>query len=329
VYGLLAKELEGPFDLTIVHQDPINLELSQIARKATDFAVGWSMWESTTLSNMDYTAQCNARERFRNLDLMLGYDLVSVGAFRPYVPRAKLSQLQGGSDPEFWEYQERDWHSERFGFCMNGALHARKNPFSAIRAFRALKMAEPERFAGAELHLKNSVDSMRSVKSQLEDWCPKLRLHYGMWPAETLRSFYQSQHCLLAPSMGEGKNVPALEMQATGGLVIATNFGGHTVWQNPAYTHLLKWEDCAMDEAHPKSRAAKADEQHLAELMWDAYTNREKSRQMANLAAQVIPQACSWDSVVERLFLKIKEYRPEVFYKAMACRRSDTSDGLT
>ena len=140
----------------------------------------------------------------------------------------------------------------------------------------------------------------------MEQWCPKLRIHYTSWPQEVLKKFYAAQHVLLAPSRGEGKNVPAMEMMTTGGTVIATNFGGHTQWLNRDYAYPLDYELSKVNGIDGCLWAS-AKKEHLKELMWHTYTHREEVREKAHRASQAIPEMCSWDSVVERLMLLLSK----------------------
>ncbi len=305
VAGLLTKRLEAPFDLMIHHVDPAQLGISVEARRAAKVAVGWTMWEYTSLDN------CNGRrglkKRLKTYDAVLGYDSVTTGALKPYITTAKQGTLQGGFWPDEWRYTPRDWRSPRFGFCMVGQLHQRKDPFVAIQAFKELKEEYPEEFEPAELHLKTNVPGLHMA---MEQWVPKLRVHYATWPAEVLREFYAAQHVLLAPSRGEGKNLPCLEMMATGGTVIATNWGGHTQWLAGSYAYPLDYTLAAESPATPNCQSARASKDHLKQLMLHVFRNRDEAARKAETAARLIPEMCNWDAVVERLFTQLGNLVP-------------------
>src|SRR6266566_7901501 len=132
VARLLTRRLVAPFDVLLHHTDPGQLMLTPEARRAAKVTVAWTMWETSTLDNLK-----NRRllpKKLKSYDLILGYDSVCAEAFRPYVRTSKLEILQGGFWPEDWKYVERNWFSDRFGFCMVGQLHERKDPFAAIQA---------------------------------------------------------------------------------------------------------------------------------------------------------------------------------------------------
>lgn len=304
VARLLTKRLEPPFDVLLHHADPGQLGISPQARDAADLTVAWTMWEFKTLDNC--RGKSSLRKRLKHYDAVIGYDQVSTDALTPYVP-GKLGTVQGGYWPDVWRPTPRDWHGKRFSFCMVGALHGRKNPFAAIEAFKQLKEEHPE-FAPAELHLKTVEPGLHKA---MEQWVPGLYIHYETWPEQVLRQFYASQHVLLAPSRGEGKNMPALEMLSTGGTVIATNWGGHQQWLSSQYAYPLNFELTPISGGLPDCLAAEADRDHLKALMWQAFTNRTEAKRKGELASQVIPEMCGWEPVIERLFLKLASLVPK------------------
>lgn len=302
IAALFTKELEAPFDLAIIHTDPAQMECTPEMRGAVRCVVGWTMWEYTTLDNL-YMNRRSLKKRLANFDGYISYDQVTADAHAKYLGKGTASIIQqGGFDPELWPEQPRVWDEDRFGFCMVGALHNRKDPFVAIQAFRELKTEYPEEFEPAELHLKTNVPGLHP---QMEEWTPKLRVHYTTWPADTLRRFYKEQHVLLAPSRGEGKNMPALEMMSTGGTVIATNWGGHQQWLNSSYAYPLNYV-LRPEDKYPDCMSARADKDHLKELMLHVFRNRAEARAKGELAAKTIPAMCSWDAVLDRLFLQLR-----------------------
>lgn len=298
---LLTKELQTPFDLIIKHVDPDSLSLNEQERTAGQTIIGWTMWEYTNLRNSEGVD--TLRERLKLFDAIVCYDQVTQEAFREFYD-GPLPIVQGGFWPEDWEFQERDWTSDRFGFCLVGALHSRKDPFVAIDAFRELKEEKGEAFEGAELHLKTNIQTLHP---ELENFVPKLRIHYAVWSNEVLKTFYSKQHVLISSSRGEGKNMPALEFQSTGGAVIVTDWGGHKEWLSENYGYGLDYVLRPVSPEFPTTFNARASKDHLKELMWHAYTHRDEVEAKATLASEIIPEKCSWDSVVKNLFYALED----------------------
>jgi glycosyltransferase involved in cell wall biosynthesis len=317
VLSLLGKRLEAPFDLMIHHVDPMQLGLLSQERTASTVTLAWSMWEYTNFANLK--GRSKLRQALRNYDIVLGYDTVTADCFKPVVNSAKtaVAVLQGGFLPENWPKVERDWFSNRFGFCMTGMLSERKDPFVTIMAFKELKEEYPEEFEPAELHLKTMSPGLHSA---MEQWVPKLRVHYASWPEDVLKQFYATQHVLCAPSRGEGKNMPALEFQSMGGAVIATNWGGHTGWLSDEYAYPLNYKLMPLD-GNNKVSNARADKDHMKALMLHTFRNRSEVKHKADLASEIIPQMMSWDTKVAQLYKKVAELVPgkgqEIYQKSL------------
>jgi hypothetical protein len=267
------------------------------------------------------------RKRLRWFDLVLGYDPVSLAALEPYIT-AKVHRgiLQGGFDAGEWKKTERDWFGERFGFIMHGALNDRKQPWTAIQAFNELKFERGAEFEGATLALHTNMPGKLFPELNAPFEKQKIRVFVDAFDKPTLDDFYASAHCLLAPSRGEGKNLPALEFQAAGGVVAATNFGGHTMWLNGDYAYPLDYELAPTFPGKPwAAHDARVSVAHLKEVIWHIFTHRGEARQKAELASRVIPQMCDWSVVLENLFRRIGDQvtgpGPEVAALALACRR--------
>lgn len=347
ILPLLLKPLEPPFDLIINHWDPSNISIAEPARRCTRLAVAWSMWEFAGSpgypdhldkeGNPDPVAANpgagfkyfrmqtgTMRKRLKWYDLVLGYDQVTLDAFDPYLPKhVARGVLQGGYEAGHWRPAERDWHGDRFGFIMHGALNSRKVPFLTVEAFRTLKEEQPG-FAGATLSLHTVVPGLfTEMNDILEPF--KIRVFYEIFSDQVLQSFYKLNHCLLAPSRGEGKDLPALEMMSTGGVVAASNFGGHTGWMSDQYAYPLDYQlgptfQDKLDGPHD----ARVSVETLKDAMWHVYTHRSEAREKGAIAARTIPSMCDWSVVVEDLFRRIRDLCPHngsiIYDMAQRCR---------
>jgi glycosyltransferase involved in cell wall biosynthesis len=299
VAELFCKELKPPFDLYLHHVDPGQLGISEGARRASSITVAHTMWEYTSMDNL--TGRSKLRKKLRDYDLVVGYDQVTTAALAPYVSTSAAT-VQGGYWPQNWPARPRDWHARTLKFCMVGALGPRKDPFVAIEAFRQLREEHPE--LDVELHVKTVSPGLHS---RMQDVIPGLKLYYEVWPEQVLRDFYYSQHVLIAPSRGEGKNMPALEMLSTGGTVIATNWGGMTQWLSPAIGYPLDYTLEPLTPAAPDCRWAKASIEHLKALMLHCCTHRDELARKGDTAGSLIPDMCAWPRVVDRLMERVGE----------------------
>lgn len=329
--GLFTKTLEGPFDLTINHWSPGELGLRPEAREMTRCAVAWTMWEfagHTDPETGKYTSglipHCNKRgtlrKRLELFDLILGYDSVTTEVLGPYVPKRRgkkgdgvpVGVLQGGYESGDWRKNgNRDWFTETdFMFGMHGALGPRKNAWLVVQAFNELKHEHPEEFAGAKLGLHSLAPGLfPELNDIMRD--KRVRVFLEPWTHDHLQAFYDACHVLLAPSRGEGKNLPALEAMTTGCVVAATNFGGHTAWLGEAYAYPLGYTLEPTFPGRPDAaHDARVSLDELKSVMWHIYTHRAEAREKAELASTIIPQMCDWAVVVENLFRRIRDLVP-------------------
>lgn len=309
VADLLQKRLVAPFDLTIMHTDPSRFELTEEARACTGMAVAWSMWEYSNLSNMRGVSKF--KKSLKHFDVLLGYDDVSLSAMKERAPvKVKTGVLQGGFWPDYWNEVDRNWHNpeQGFWFIMVGALHIRKDPFAALQAFNELQNEYPDEMADVHLALKTNIPGLHPA---IEQACKNVKIYYETWDDETLRAFYHSTHCLLSPSRGEGKNMPALEMQSTGGVVIATDWGGHKGWLDPQYAYPINYELRELDPVrYPGNLQARVYIDHLKSQMLHVVRNRDEAERKGSLAAQAVRWSHSWDNVMESFFQVVSDLQP-------------------
>lgn len=292
---LLTKPVEPPLDLTIVHADPGALSLSPGAKRATGRAIAWTMWEWPSFSH-EPKIERRLPGWLEHYDEVVAYDETSLEALRSVLGEdERLRKVQGGYTAKHWPpFRERNWDDPITRFGMVGALHNRKNPFAAIEAFSALREEKEGDFA-AELHLKTVT---RTLHPKIEERYPGVVVHYETWDAAMMYAFYTTLHCLVAPSRGEGKNLPALEAMSTGIPVAATRVGGHLEWLSSEYAYAIEGEE-RVDSSGKTS--VEADVESLKEIMWRVHTERMEARRLGEVASRVIPQMKDWGTVLRRL----------------------------
>lgn len=300
VAQLLTKEPAPPYDMLLNHIDPGQVGISDGDRKVSPLAVAWTMWEWNRYNPKGHTRLAKELKAF---DVLACYDPTTVEALTPIADKAKVKvvQAQGGYEPKDWPYlANRDW-SGTYRYCMVGQLGVRKNPFAAVEAFALLKERHGEAF-DAELHLKTNMSNF--FHPAMLDAYPWLKIHVAVWSHGQMVNFYGNMHTLLAPSHGEGKNMPCLEAQSTGIPTIATGWGGHTVWQDPSYSLSI---DYTLEEFEQQGQWAVPSVEHLADLMWAVYNKRDAAQDMGRVASRVIPAQFSWEAVVQRLLQRLRD----------------------
>lgn len=347
ILHLWTKQLEGPYDLVINHWDPANLNMRSDARSMTRCAVAWTMWEfapapgPVTMTRQvqgddgemvteeyldepksgliphcghleDKEGEPGLSKRLELFDLVLGYDSVTMASLEPYIPEhVGRAILQGGYESREWKQEKRDWHTPTdFTYLMHGALNSRKVPWTVVEAWVQLCQERPEFVKGAKLMCHTLVPGLFPEMNEIyKD--KRLRVLMEPLTHEELQQFYANGHVLLTPSRGEGKNLPALEFMTTGGVVAATNFGGHTQWLNDAYAYPLDYDLRPTFAQRPDAaHDAKVSVQTVKDAIWHIYTHRDEAREKAELAAQTIPKMCDWEVVVEKLFERIRDNCP-------------------
>lgn len=300
VAQLMTKQPLDEYDFFVHHTDPEQLGLDDGEKRLKAKKVAWSMWEFTGL---DPKIAETMTERLDGYDLLLVYDEVSAQALGPHAEAAgvPLKIIQGGYWAEEWEYdvRQRQWPSDEnpgpFRFVMAGQLHLRKNPFAAINAFNRIR----EEFSHAELHLKTNV---RFLHPAMEQSYPGLKIFYEIWPKERLKQFYADAHCYVAPSWGEGKNLPALEAQTMGVPAIYSDFGGHRQWGSSEFGWPVGGE--LMDHTNGDGLfSIRVDEEKLYEAMKEAISDPSATRMKGEKASRLIPSMCDWSSVVQRFLV--------------------------
>jgi glycosyltransferase involved in cell wall biosynthesis len=334
---LFGKTLQGPFDLTINHWDPAHLQLTRHGREATRLAVAWTMWEMTGMGHCEELEdhkneyghdRDGLATRLKWFDAVLGYSDVTLQALDPYIPPSvHRAVLQGGFEAGEWKYMERDWHGDRFAFGMHGALNRRKEPFLLLQAFLELCGEHPEFREHARLLFHSTAPGVFPEMNEIYERSGiGVRVYLETWDKPTLDQYYQACHALVYPSHGEGKNLPALEHAATGGVELVTDWSGHREWLNPDYAYPLACTVQPMFPGYPEqAHWAVVDIAEVKRAMWHVFTHRDEAKAKGELAARLIPQACSWDAVIERMFRRLRDLVPvqgEIVHNlAMACRR--------
>jgi glycosyltransferase involved in cell wall biosynthesis len=300
IAGLLLRPPNPPYDILIQHVEPKQLSIDPDLRRQTNIAIAWSMWEWNSFERLEN--KDTLTDRLKEFDLVLGYSHNTVEAFNKTCGDALRNDpqlLQGGYDSQKWSYQARNWTGVPFTYFMLGKLGSRKNSELAIQAFTELKEEHND------FHARLNLKTYASELDHLENYHPDINIYTGTFSHEGMKKFYSDQHVLLAPSHGEGKNLPALEFMTTGGVVIGASWAGHRGWMSPEYSYPVRYELIPYEDDE-NTAWAQPDKEHFKEQMLHVYNNRGEARQKGLIASSVIPQMLDWDSVIDKLFMRIK-----------------------
>lgn len=272
------------------------------------------------------------RDRLRWFDIALGYDETSAQCLAPFVPpKTRLGVLQGGYDSGDWKPADRDWFGDRFGFMMHGQLGSRKQPWVAIQAWHKVKEEHPE-FAPAYMSLHTSAPGhiFPELNGPFEK--SRIKVYVEAWDRPTLQEFYGGHHVLLAPSRGEGKNLPALEAATTGAVPCVSRVGGHMQWAGGDWAYIMDGTlEPTFGDKPWGARDVRVSVDDMAAMFWHIFTHRTEARDKATLAQEIIPKTCDWQVVVENLFRRVRDLvssngvGPAVYDRAMRCRLEDNA----
>lgn len=292
VLGALKSPVHGEtFDLSITHVPPVRPPV--LAHKAR-MNVFWSMWEWEP-QGMDFEAfKRNNSVDLSAYDHVVAYDANSKKVLEGLSGK-EVSVVQGGFRADEWEISPSLTDSP-LTFGMVGALGLRKNPWVTLKAFRMLREAEPT--FDARLMLKTSVPV---VPSGWNDPNIIEIVDPGFTP-EAMKVLYGSIDVLLAPSWGEGKNLPALEAAATGCDLMLSDCAGHAQWAD--WSMITKLPSVSMAyRGDLVGRYVSADT--LANHMLHAWNRRTQLKRRNEVLSNFVKSSMGWPKAVERLGFKI------------------------
>lgn len=286
----LAEQPAADVDVLIHHVDPANLGLTEYDVAHAGQVLAWSMWEYTKFSEpmVDLVAP-----RLSGYHKMLAYDETSRSAFDGLGAAAPTSILQGGFEPDEWilrpEDRSRDWYSDEFVFIIAGDLTPRKNAYAAMRTV--------QRLADDGFDVVLRVKSRAKLPTQISQLYPVVQTFDGIWDQQQMREFYATAHAYLAPSWGEGKNLPALESATTGCVPVLSACGGHSQWAQEGASILVS--GCYNN--YSEMPYLVVDEDRMFEECRTLVENRTLARSLGDAAASTYPSSMSWDRAVADL----------------------------
>ena len=289
---LLTIEPSPPFDLYISHAPPMQFGVPAPYSESIYKSVAWTMWEFSDLAPGMHDQVINNMKAF---DHVIVNDTDTLAVFEKLDPDRKFPIVQGGYEPDLWEVDpdsERDWDADTFIVGIAGEMSGRKDPYVAMRAVQRLA----DEGYNIELRVKCRYNEV--PKAVMERY-KAVKVFYGYWPQEKMRQFYSGLHCYVAPSWGEGLNLPAIESGTTGAALLVSDVAGHRAWAlGGEVATLLSVERGRVQD---DMWHAKVIEDEFVEHLRDLADNREYAKQRGANAARVLPAMMSWDQAISRM----------------------------
>lgn len=247
-----------------------------------------TMWEATNLPEA-------MREGLHNFERVIVPSQQNVELFSQYHDDVSLMPL--GIDPELWRFTPRTMPTTSFRFLIGGS-GPRKGGDLARKAFR---LAFPRD------HVEQGPMPVLVLKSPKGDDVfggPGYEVVSGRLSAEDEVALYESAHCYLQPSRGEGFGLQPLQAIAQGCPTILTGAHGHA-----GYAHLgMQLDSTLVPAAYfiygDAGQWWEPDLDQLVELMRWTYENYETACQQAAHASQEATTQWTWSRTVDR-FLDI------------------------
>jgi hypothetical protein len=255
----------------------------------------FTMFEATRLPE-------SFRETFHNFDRLIVPSPQNVELFSQYHDDVRLVPL--GVDPTDWHYTPRQGPGRFFNFLIGGS-GKRKGTDLAYDAFMKVFPKTPSKGPIPRLILKNPRGENFPLSERVE-------MVTGKVTNEQEIALYETAHCYLQPSRGEGFGLQPLQAIAQGCPTVLTAAHGHE-----SFAHLGLTLDATFQEAayfifgnSPDSDGRgmdwwEPDFDQLCEHMWDVYNNYGDYLIRAKDSAEVVAEDFTWKNTAEGFLREI------------------------
>lgn len=302
IANLLSVEhyQDPPYDIRITHQAPQDVQLSAEDAAQAKTNIYWTMWEWQNYP-IEFVPRFTAGTS--NYDYFVAYDEGSMAALAPHLTLdpEKMVVVQGGYESEDWRMPFSPPSEDApFLFGMVGDISPRKNPLALIEGYRGFRDQYPDRETG--LIIKSRFPFLGHAYGPYSDPEWNIQEIVGVWSREELELFYHALGAYVAPSYGEGKNLPALEAATCGVPLILSDIPGHRQWASglPSAKFVSGTTSGLRLEGLPVW-GLKVDPAQLTQAMIDIYENRTHYWNEARSTMPSVVMSMDWYRVVERL----------------------------
>lgn len=246
------------------------------------YAVMFTMYETTWLPE-------SFRDHIHNFDLIVVPSEQNVELFSRYHPNVKRVTL--GVDPDRWHYHERPPVDRYFRFLIGGS-GPRKGGDLAQRAFQAAFPDKPTDGPLPRLVIKSPKGDDYVIDPTRTEYLS------GYISADEEVELYQSAHCYLQPSRGEGFGLQPLQAIAQGIPTILTAAHGQAEFAHLGYglsSTLTKTPPGAfLHGDHPDMKWWEPDFDELVDRMRWVYDNYDQALDHGRRGATTVELMFAW-----------------------------------
>ena len=294
VAALLTVEPRAPFDYYISSMPTFLTGIPRTwgeERRAYRTAV-WTMWE---YSEFPEDTRADVTRRLSQFDNILVWDSLSKTAVETLGLDVPVKVVAGASEVDFWTAEtpnERDWDSPTLVVGMAGLMSSRKDPYVAMRAVQRLK----DEGVDIELRIKHHG---HEFPPHTFDFFTATTPYAATWTDEQMRAFYRDLHVYVAPSWGEGLNLPAAEAGMSGAALLLSDVPGHRSWaglgDGAEFLPVVKGR---VDEGMEHARV---EEDVLVEALRRLAQDRQYAKRLGSSARRSIPSVVSFDRALDTM----------------------------
>lgn len=252
-------------------------------------------------------------DKFKDIDLFIVPSNHNKRLFRRYTTKP-IEVCQEGVDVNQYPFYQRHFPTnKKFRFLYVGASNLRKGIGNLFSAWEQFNLKMPKLSEHCELYIKTSTKG-NDVKEQ------NVILDNKIKTRDELRDIYNSAHCFILPSMGEGWGLTLVEALSTGSPCIYTNYSAMVDYMNNDIGYPL---DYALSDVRTAERINKysleftgfltegafARNQHILDNIFDVLTNYDEALEKGKRGSQVMKDKYTWDQSAKRLIEIINKYR--------------------
>jgi glycosyltransferase involved in cell wall biosynthesis len=226
---------------------------------------------------------------------------VQGGLTPPTYPEATTGLPMVPDDPDApatWPSSPDGWSPDHPLRLLHASeLNDRKNPALMVEAVSLAR----ERGLHVTLTLKGSSYNAASVaKAFPTSKHPFITHTTKLTSRQALLNLMVQHHAGIYPSLGEGKNLPALEAMCLGRPQILSQVGGHNMYADTTNSYPVP------AIVRTPERLVQVSATTCADAIEAMYNDPRQAKERGLTAARTIPTACSWERATQRLLDKLR-----------------------